>query len=139
MCIIHCSFDFCTSDEHDSPVENLGQVLFGERIRPSPYEISFREDKTCSKLCTKKYSKDSTEQQEKLATLMRGIALNYQHHWCVFLSASLSRNSRHVQDRRQHAGGVLLAGSKPANSMHDWLSDGLHGYQGWHSEGRVHT
>lgn len=33
------SFDFCTSDESKSPTENLGQVLFGERIRPSKYEV----------------------------------------------------------------------------------------------------
>ena len=34
------SFDFCTTDESESPVENLGQVVFGERIRPSPYKAS---------------------------------------------------------------------------------------------------
>ena len=35
------SFDFCTTDESESPVENLGQVVFGERIRPSPYKASW--------------------------------------------------------------------------------------------------
>ena len=35
-----CRFDLCTSDtEEHSPVENLGQVVFGERIRPSPYKV----------------------------------------------------------------------------------------------------
>lgn len=33
------SFDFCSTDESHSPVENLGQVIFGERIRPSPYKV----------------------------------------------------------------------------------------------------
>lgn len=33
------SFDFCVGSENESPVENLGQVLFGERIRPSPYQV----------------------------------------------------------------------------------------------------
>nr|CAD7413336.1 unnamed protein product [Timema cristinae] len=33
-------FDFCPTDETKSPVENLGQVVFGERIRPSPYKAS---------------------------------------------------------------------------------------------------
>ncbi|VDO14591.1 unnamed protein product [Brugia timori] len=32
-------FDFCIGSENESPVENLGQVLFGERIRPSPYKV----------------------------------------------------------------------------------------------------
>jgi len=33
------SFDFCTAEDGQSPVENLGQVVFGERIRPSPYKV----------------------------------------------------------------------------------------------------
>jgi len=32
-------FDFCQSSEDASPVENLGQVVFGERIRSSPYKV----------------------------------------------------------------------------------------------------
>lgn len=35
----HLSFHFCNVDGERSPVENLGQVLFGERIRPSPYKV----------------------------------------------------------------------------------------------------
>jgi hypothetical protein len=37
------SFDFCKVDEDNSPVENLGQVVFGERIRPSPYQVRGQE------------------------------------------------------------------------------------------------
>ena len=33
------SFNFCNVEGESSPVENLGQVLFGERIRPSPYKV----------------------------------------------------------------------------------------------------
>lgn len=33
------SFDFCTDDHETGPVENLGQVVFGERIRSSPYKV----------------------------------------------------------------------------------------------------
>lgn len=40
-------FDFCTVNEQNSPVENLGQVVFGERIRPSPYKIEFLKDVEC--------------------------------------------------------------------------------------------
>ena len=36
------SFDFCQAPDsgadHD-PVENLGQVVFGERLRASPYNV----------------------------------------------------------------------------------------------------
>ena len=35
------SFDFCqASEDEKSPSENLGQVVFGERIRPSPYKVN---------------------------------------------------------------------------------------------------
>ena len=38
------SFDFCqapeSSADHD-PVENLGQVVFGERLRASPYNVMY--------------------------------------------------------------------------------------------------
>ncbi|EPB79986.1 endomembrane protein 70 [Ancylostoma ceylanicum] len=37
------SFDFCVGSEEESPVENLGQVLFGERIRPSRYQPRFNQ------------------------------------------------------------------------------------------------
>ncbi|XP_013783534.1 transmembrane 9 superfamily member 2-like [Limulus polyphemus] len=37
-------FDFCTASVEDSPVENLGQVVFGERIRPSLYKFNFLKE-----------------------------------------------------------------------------------------------
>ena len=43
-----CSFDFCPGDVKDSPVENLGQVVFGERIRSSSYEVSDVVTDCCS-------------------------------------------------------------------------------------------
>ncbi|KAK5896869.1 hypothetical protein CesoFtcFv8_009987 [Champsocephalus esox] len=46
-------FDFCKDEMETRPSENLGQVLFGERIESSPYKVNFPED------------------------------LNYQHHWII--------------------------------------------------------
>ena len=37
------SFDFCEPDDESKdkdPVENLGQVVFGERLRASGYDVS---------------------------------------------------------------------------------------------------
>ncbi|CAF1044787.1 unnamed protein product, partial [Didymodactylos carnosus] len=76
-------FGFCKADEKDtSPVENLGQVLFGERIRPSPYKFSFLQDRKCVLACENKYA-ERTDDQKFLKRLMKGIALNYQQHWIV--------------------------------------------------------
>ncbi|KAI6243684.1 Transmembrane 9 superfamily member [Aphelenchoides fujianensis] len=77
------SFDFCVGSEEDSPVENLGQVLFGERIRPSPYSISFKQPQQCALLCEKEYDLSRTADQERIKLLQRGMKLNYQHHWII--------------------------------------------------------
>lgn len=76
-------FDFCQSDSQDWPVENLGQIVFGERIRPSPYNISFLKDESCKKLCHKSYDLTRPDDVKKLDRLRKGIHYNYQHHWIV--------------------------------------------------------
>lgn len=76
-------FDFCASSQEDSPVENLGQVVFGERIRSSPYNISFLKKETCKKLCKKAYNYGKESDASKLRFLMNGMLKNYQHHFIV--------------------------------------------------------
>ena len=79
------SFDFCEDEDpkDHSPSENLGQVVFGERIRPSPYKFEFGKDQSCVKVCEKKYTKGKKEDIERLTFLKKGISQNYQHHWIV--------------------------------------------------------
>lgn len=77
-------FDFCQAEpDQPSPVENLGQVVFGERIRPSPYKLEFMKNITCEVVCTKKYSGSDPSSNRRLSILRKGISLNYQHHWIV--------------------------------------------------------
>lgn len=77
-------FDFCvTDDDSKAPVENLGQVVFGERIRASPYNIEFMKNVTCTEVCKKTYDGNRKEDNMRLATLRKGISLNYKHHWIV--------------------------------------------------------
>ncbi|KAI2656832.1 Transmembrane 9 superfamily member 2 [Labeo rohita] len=73
------AFDFCKDLDERRPSENLGQVLFGERIETSPYKA----DKACVKVCTKTYDTGSKEDKLKLDFLKKGMELNYQHHWIV--------------------------------------------------------
>ncbi|XP_073710318.1 transmembrane 9 superfamily protein member 5 isoform X1 [Misgurnus anguillicaudatus] len=77
------AFDFCQDSNEKRPSENLGQVLFGERIETSPYKFSFKEDKKCVMVCTRKYDVSSKEDKLKLDFIKRGMELNYQHHWIV--------------------------------------------------------
>ncbi|KAJ8281648.1 hypothetical protein COCON_G00041670 [Conger conger] len=76
-------FDFCDDDQEKKSSENLGQVLFGERIESSPYKFSFMKPNKCQKVCAKSYDTSRKDDQEKLDFLKNGIQLNYQHHWIV--------------------------------------------------------
>ena len=59
------TFDFCQDSGKKSPSENLGQVLFGERITSSPYEFSFNKTETCIKVCVKSYDTANEDQMKK--------------------------------------------------------------------------
>lgn len=76
-------FDFCQNMEEKSPSENLGQVVFGERIRPSPYKLNFLAPSTCTQVCTKNYRSSNEDDVKKLRFVKKGILLNYQHHWII--------------------------------------------------------
>ena len=84
--IVIFRYDFCQTKQEYSPSENLGQVVFGERITSSPYNFTFGHNNTCKKVCTKNYKAGGEEAEkaamkQKLNFLLRGIQLNYQHHW----------------------------------------------------------
>ncbi|KAJ7318663.1 transmembrane 9 super member 2 [Desmophyllum pertusum] len=80
----YSKFDFCAPPlTESSPTENIGQVVFGERIRPSSYNITFKKDVTCKTLCKKSYKAGDTEDTKKLEFFRNGIALNYQNHWII--------------------------------------------------------
>uniref|UniRef100_A0A672ZZM4 Transmembrane 9 superfamily member n=1 Tax=Sphaeramia orbicularis TaxID=375764 RepID=A0A672ZZM4_9TELE len=79
----YTAFDFCFENTRKRPSENLGQVLFGERIEPSPYEFQFKKAAVCKKVCTKAYDTNISSDKNKLDFLKKGMLLNYQHHWIV--------------------------------------------------------
>jgi len=80
----YSKFDFCQPAKNEpSPSENLGQVVFGERIRPSAYSLVFGNDSKCVEVCAKKYDFKKVEDVKKLEFLKQRIGQNYQHHWIV--------------------------------------------------------
>lgn len=77
-------FDFCPASSEDSaPSENLGQVVFGDRISPSPYKLSFLNDEECVTVCEKNYKVTNSDDIRKLRFLKKAVILNYQHHWII--------------------------------------------------------
>jgi len=79
----YSSFDFCQSEDAQSQSENLGQVVFGERIRSSPYKFIFDASEKCHVVCTREYKKDDKKSIKKLDFIKKGIRMNYQQHWIV--------------------------------------------------------
>lgn len=79
----YTSFDFCEPSEENqknAPTENLGQVLFGERIRPSAYHLTFKRNDSCNTVCEKTYK---TGDDEKLKFLKYGMLFSYENRWIV--------------------------------------------------------
>ncbi|CAH8432679.1 unnamed protein product [Heterobilharzia americana] len=74
------TFDFCSLSSEPSPVENIGQVVFGERLLPSSYEINFNKEETCKVLCTKVYSLVNYKQY---VFINKAIMMGYEHHWVM--------------------------------------------------------
>ncbi|XP_063288071.1 transmembrane 9 superfamily member 2-like [Pelobates fuscus] len=75
------AFDFCKDEHEEWASENLGQVLFGERIESSPYKFTFKKPETCAKVCTKTYT--TKDKIAALEFMKKGIELNYQQHWII--------------------------------------------------------
>uniref|UniRef100_A0AAX7V9C2 Transmembrane 9 superfamily member n=1 Tax=Astatotilapia calliptera TaxID=8154 RepID=A0AAX7V9C2_ASTCA len=77
-------FDFCKDVKELRPSENLGQVLFGERIESSPYKFKFNQGFKCKLVCsTKTYKQGNKDDIAKLDFIKMGMQLNYQHHWII--------------------------------------------------------
>lgn len=114
-------FDFCLPDSNlKSPVENLGQVVFGERIRPSPYLIQFMQNESCKFVCKKEYSGDKPEDKQKLGKLRNGISLNYQHHWIVD-NMPVTTCYDTVEEGRQYCTTGFPMGCYSRNGKHNCL------------------
>uniref|UniRef100_A0A8C5BB03 Transmembrane 9 superfamily member n=1 Tax=Gadus morhua TaxID=8049 RepID=A0A8C5BB03_GADMO len=79
----YTAFDFCAVEAEKRPSENLGQVLFGERIEPSPYKFTFKKSEKCQLVCNKKYNTNLPTDKTYMDFLKKGMLLNYQHHWIV--------------------------------------------------------
>lgn len=85
VCIFY-SFDFCQVESgmaDKNPPENLGQVVFGERLRASPYIIDYRENKTFATLCKKTYDFSQANDRDKLFFIITRIQEGYMHAWVI--------------------------------------------------------
>ncbi|XP_076804873.1 transmembrane 9 superfamily member 2-like isoform X2 [Clavelina lepadiformis] len=76
----YTAFDFCEAASPSIALyKDLGQVLFGERIRSSSYLFTFKENETCKKVCEKKYDNETNA----LNFLKQSILHAYENRWIV--------------------------------------------------------
>lgn len=73
----HYSVAYCKPDEVAEVSENLGEIMSGERIFNSAYDIHIKKDEACKLLCTKELT------TEELAGFESKIRENYNVHWVL--------------------------------------------------------
>ncbi|OLL22880.1 Transmembrane 9 superfamily member 1 [Neolecta irregularis DAH-3] len=71
-------FHFCQPEGGPKAIsENLGSVLFGDRIYNSPYKIQMMQDLTCGKVCTTTIPGDDAK------FINAKILLHYSQRWAI--------------------------------------------------------
>eukprot|EP00117_Sycon_ciliatum_P005805 scpid56209/ scgid1870/ Transmembrane 9 superfamily member 2 len=76
-------FDLCMPARVQHPRENLGQVMFGDRISNSPYSVVFGQKKKCAFVCKREYQPSDNQALDRLDFLVNGIKTNYMHYWII--------------------------------------------------------
>eukprot|EP00922_Rhytidocystis_sp_ex-Travisia-forbesii_P040029 GHVS01059542.1.p1 GENE.GHVS01059542.1~~GHVS01059542.1.p1 ORF type:complete len:617 (+),score=61.79 GHVS01059542.1:253-2103(+) len=76
---------FCAPDKIVMDVTNLGDILMGDSKQNTPYVVSYREDKSCTKLCEKSFSEAEAQ------LMVSRIDDKYKVHWQVDFMLSLMR------------------------------------------------
>merc|ERR1712216_70624 len=71
------SLPFCAPEEIRDAAENLGEVLRGDRIENSLYELKMNVEESCKVLCKKKYT------AEQMAEFSDKVDDEYRVHWIV--------------------------------------------------------
>eukprot|EP01136_Pigoraptor_vietnamica_P040472 Opistho-1_new@12423 len=71
------SLPFCAPAKIENTLENLGEVLRGDRIKTSPFKIAMKRDSACSVLCKADYK--STQ----LHLFRRRIKEEYRINWLL--------------------------------------------------------
>ncbi|MCJ1330258.1 hypothetical protein MMC10_006941 [Thelotrema lepadinum] len=112
----HRLFHFCQPDEakggvQDVGPESLGAVIFGDRIKTSPFELKMRQNETCKRLCNEQ---EINARGTKF--LNNRIRQNYAYNWLIdgFPAGQLYKNSNGQTFRSR---GFPLGISEPGGTQ----------------------
>jgi transmembrane 9 superfamily protein 2/4 len=71
------SLPFCMSQVPDEIPENLGEILSGDRIETSDYQLRFGKEERCKVLCQRAYTNGEAH------LLKKAVTQNYRVNWIV--------------------------------------------------------
>jgi len=92
---------YCKPDNVKQRVENLGEILAGDGIKNSPYELKMRVNESCKVLCKKKMAKQPRN------LLRRRIDRDYSVNWIV---DNLPAATKYVRSYGDHQDIIYMNG-----------------------------
>lgn len=96
---------FCQPDVIKKSAENLGELLTGNRIENSPYDIKFLQNEECKLLCRKQYS------YFQVTKFVSKIKENYLVNWIVDNLPSALRIPQDYSEDLEYYQGFPLGGT----------------------------
>jgi len=122
--IDYYSLPFCNTEQISIPNEGIGQLLVGEHISTSPYNITMKRDVYCKRVCTA----DLDRHYQKLGTqtvpsnkLVRSIQKHYHHNWIVdHLPAHLPADYKlhdHISNSTNYHTGFPIGFVNPTDGL----------------------
>jgi transmembrane 9 superfamily protein 2/4 len=96
------SLPFCKPDKVVDEEENLGEVLLGDRIESSTYEIYMGKSETCKILCKKEYT------LAEVTKFAQHVRYEYRAHWV--LDNLPAATPKTLTDVNQHTTTVYESG-----------------------------
>lgn len=91
--LLLCRFDFCSEKTMKRPSENLGQVLFGERIEPSPYKVTHIYSHTYTRC---HHSRNKSQKKTTYSLIKSDPLPKYIHSCCCCVTLLLLHPSASV-------------------------------------------
>jgi len=108
----HPLFRYCQpKDGPKSVSESLGSILFGDRIKTSPFELRMAQDEQCKPLCTATYDKGAA------GFVNRRIAQGYSLNWLVDGLPAGQEITDTMSGTNFYSMGFLMGEEKPPGQL----------------------
>eukprot|EP01135_Chromosphaera_perkinsii_P011924 Nk52_evm41s2531 gene=Nk52_evmTU41s2531 len=107
-------FDYCPAEDGKKNAihENIGQILFGERFKPSAMNLAFKKEVACQMVCSRSYDSGREEDKKKLRRFVVRIKQEYEHHWIVDNLPVVFAQNKDQKYLSTRMGGVHIEGKK---------------------------